>query len=75
MRYSCRLAEGFDTVDHKTLQHKLEYYGIRGICNNWFLSYLSDWKQFISINGYNSDLMPVDCDVPQGSALALLLFS
>ena len=57
------LQKAFDTVDHKILQHKLEYYGIWGICNDWSKSYLSDCKQFFSVNGYNSDLMPVDCGV------------
>ena len=40
----------------------------------WFKSYLSDRKQFVFITGYNSDLMPVDCGVPQGFVLGLLLF-
>ena len=63
-----------DNVDHIILLLKLEYYGIRGICNDWFKSYLSDRKQFVSINEYNSDLMPVDCDVPQGTTFLLLSF-
>ena len=61
------LQKVFDIVDHKILLHKLEYYRIRGVCNDWFKSYLSDRKQFVSINVYNSDLMPVDCGVLQDS--------
>ena len=35
---------------------------------------MSDRKQFVSIDGCNSDLMPVDCDVPQSSFQAPFLF-
>ena len=68
------MQKAFDTVDQKILLHKLEYYGIRGACNDWFKSYLSDRKQFVSINGYNSDLMLVNCGVPHGSVLGPLFF-
>ena len=68
------LQKAFDTVDHKILLYKLEYYEIRGVCNDWLKPYLSDCKQFVSISGYNSDLMPVNCGVPQGSFLGPLLF-
>ena len=68
------MQKAFDTVGHKILLNKLEYYGIRGVCNDWFKSYLSDCKQFVSINSYNSDLMSVDFGVPQGSVLGPLLF-
>ena len=47
--------KAFDTVDHNTLLSKLNYYGIRGIANDWFKSYLSNRSQFVSINGFNSD--------------------
>ena len=38
---------------------KLEYCGVRGIPNKWFASHLSNKKQFISLNGYKSNLADV----------------
>ena len=48
------LEKAFDTVGHDILLEKLNHYGIRGIANDWFRSYLSDRTQFVSINGFNS---------------------
>ena len=49
-------------------------YGIRGISNVWFRSYLSDRPQFVSINGFKSDYKTIKYAFPQGSVLGLLLF-
>ena len=68
------LPKAFETVDHEILLSKLDYYGIRGISNNWVKSYLSNRKQFVSINGYDSGLAQINCGVPQGSVLGPLLF-
>ena len=54
------LQKAFDTVDHEILLSKLDYYGIRGISNNWFKSYLSNRKRFVSINGYDSELAEIN---------------
>ena len=44
------LQKAFDTVDHNILLHKLSHYGIRDIASCWFSSYLSNRKQFVTIN-------------------------
>jgi len=68
------LQKAFDTVNHSILLDKLNHYGISGISNTWFKSYLSDRQQFVAIDGENSDLTTTEHGVPQGSVLGPLLF-
>jgi hypothetical protein len=60
------LQKAFDTVDHKILLAKLEHYGVRGNANDWFRSYLSNRKHFVSISESVSDTATVNIGVPQG---------
>ena len=76
--YACGIfvdfQKAFDTIDHHILLKKLEYYGVRGISNKWFAPHFSNRKQFVSINGYKSNLADVKCGMTQGSILGPLLF-
>ena len=69
--YACgifiHLQKAFDTVNHEILIDKLNYYGIRGIGNKWFQSYLTNRSQYVSIRGFDSSRENVKHGVPQGS--------
>ena len=67
------LQKAFDTVEHDILSSKLEHYGVLGLANEWFKPYLSNRKQYVSINGYDANLADVKFGVPQGSVLGPLL--
>jgi hypothetical protein len=77
------LEKAFDQVSHKRLLHKLENYGIRGVSQDWFRSYLLNRKQTVEISYTDitgclkkiySEELNTKSGVPQGSILGPLLF-
>ena len=45
-----------DTVYHEILLRKLERYGVHGNAQIWVGSYLTNRKQYFSLNGVSSEL-------------------
>jgi hypothetical protein len=70
----CDLRKAFDTVNHEILLKKLSDLGVRGVELLWFKNYLTNRKQFVSIDNINGTLMDIFIGVPQGSILGPLLF-
>ena len=68
------LSKAFDTVNHNILLEKLKAYGIESENLEWFRSYLSNRKQFISYDDFKTNMKIVKCGISQGSILGPLLF-
>ena len=67
-------SKAFDTADHQILIKTLQYYGIDGTALEWFKSYLSNRKQYISTQEISESCLDIICGVPQGFILGPLLF-
>ena len=76
--FSCGIfldfSKAFGIIDHSILIRKLSNYGIRGIANHLFTSYLHNRRQHVSIGSTKSDDIVITHGVPQGSVLGPLLF-
>jgi hypothetical protein len=68
------ISKAFDTISHSLLLSKLQDYGINGIANDIFKSYLLNRKQTVKINGKFSQERSIHRGVPQGSVLGPILF-
>jgi hypothetical protein len=68
------IAKAFDSIPHNLLLYKLQCYGIKGLLLDWCISYLSDRRQLVAVDNYESAILPVSSGVPQGSILGPTLF-
>jgi hypothetical protein len=78
------LSKAYDVINHNTLLHKLNTYGVKGESYSWFNSYLSDNLHCVEIkepdcsnsvtNSYISSCKKVEHGVPQDSVLGPLFY-
>ena len=66
--------KAFDTVNHNILLDKLAHYGVKGIENNRFKTYLTNRKQHVTVSDQKSDNALIEFGVPQGSVLGPLIY-
>ena len=67
-------SKAFDTVPHRRLLNKLNFYGVRGQLHHWISSWLTGRHQRVIADGELSDAMPFKSGVPQGTVLGPLMF-
>ena len=69
------LSAAFDTIDHDILLSRLDSsFGIRSTALSWFHSYLSERRQFVTVQDHKSPTTSLYFGVPQGSVLGPVLF-
>ena len=62
--------EAFDTVPHRRLLNKLNYYGVLHRISSW----LTKQHQRVFVDGETPDVAPVRSGVPQGTVPGPLMF-
>lgn len=69
------LKKAFDSVNHQVLLSRLTRFNFSEHAMHWFASYLSERKQYVTVDGVKSTSLECRIGVPQGSVLGPILFS
>jgi hypothetical protein len=71
---SCDIKKAFDTYNHHILVKKRDKLGVHSTELSWFESYLTDRKQFVTVDDSAIELLSILTSVPRGFILVPLLF-
>ena len=73
--FSFDFSKAFDFVSHNILYSKLKQVNINPYIINWLISFLDHRKQRVVLDGYSTEYVSINSDVPQGIVLGPVLFS
>ena len=69
------LSKAFDTVPHEIICEKLKATDLNPYIINWIISFLSNRKQRVVVDGIETEYVHINRGVPQGTVLGPFLFS
>ncbi len=68
------LSKTFNTLDHDILLYKIKNYGINGASFKLMESYIKNRKQYVEIEGIDSEMSTLTTGIPQDSIFGPPLF-
>ena len=73
--FSFDFSKAFDSVPHTIVCNKLMSLNINPYVINWIVSFLSNRKQRVVVDGFVTEFASINRGVPQGTVLTPILFS
>ena len=73
--FSFDFSKAFDSVPHAIVCNKLMSLNINPYVINWIVSFLSNRKQRVVVDGFVTEFASINRGVPQGTVLGPILFS
>ena len=73
--FSFDFSKAFDSVSHRILVSKRRDVDINPYILNWLISFISNRKQRVEVDGIITEYIDITRNVPQGTVLGPILFS